>query len=231
MIAVTFALPAESSDFVQRLKQSAQETNDGFETIRGELHGKPVTVFHTGVGEKCCKQRVEMFLRRQRCRYLLSAGFAGALNDQLRIGDLVLAENFIVPELQEIIDLTTGEFILGKLTTSPTIVDGKIERSRLATATGAAAVDMETEFIAAACRAREILMLSLRAITDTPSQPLPAPADVLFSLKKQKPALARLALHVMTNPRTFPRMLAFRQRIALARRKLAIALDTVIGRM
>jgi hypothetical protein len=87
---------------------------------------------------------------------------------------------------------------------------------------------METEFIAAACATRRIPMISLRAISDTPSQPFPAPPNVLFDLKKQQTNYGRLALYLMTHPLAAVRLNAFRQRIALARQSLTAALDKLL---
>ena len=75
IIAITFALPAESSDFV-RLLTTPVTTADGLKSIRGQMHERPVVVFHTGVGESSCRPRIENFLRQQQLKYLISAGFA-----------------------------------------------------------------------------------------------------------------------------------------------------------
>ena len=65
-------------------------------------------------------------------------------------------------------------------------------------------------------------MLSLRAISDTESEPLPAPPEVLFDLEKQKTNFARLALYLATHPGAIMRLNAFRQRVALARQSLTL---------
>ena len=230
MIAITFALPAESSDFINLLKEPERNSRDGVEIIRGRLHGNAVTLLHTGVGEKVCRDRMELLLQGERFQYLISAGFAGALEKELRVGDLVLAENFSSPELRQspALDLPEDRVFLGKLLTVGGMVDSPEERVRLAAATGAVAVDMETKFIAEICAKHETPMLSLRAISDTPSEPFPAPPNVLFDLEKQKTDFARLALYLVAHPATLPRLTAFRQRIAGARRGLTIALERIL---
>ena len=230
MIAITFALPAESSDFVRLLTTPVVYAPEGVESIRGQIHGRAVAVFHTGVGEKRCRAHIENFLRQQQFKYLISAGFAGALDQELQVGDLLLSENFSSPELlgSAHLDFAGEGILVGKLATVPGIVDSKSERDRWAAESGAAAVDMETEFIAAACAARRIPMLSLRAISDTPSKPFPAPPNVLFDLEKQKTNLGRLALYLVTHPGALMRLNAFRQRVALARQSLTSALDKLL---
>jgi adenosylhomocysteine nucleosidase len=202
MIAITFALPAESSEFIRLLQKPSFNSREGVESLRGQIHGRSVAVLHTGVGEKSCRAQIESFLRRQQFEYLISAGFAGALGEELQIGNLLLSENFSSPELLSSphLDSADGALFLGKLVTVPQITDSKSERARLAKESAAVAVDMETEFIAEACAAHQLPMLSLRVISDTPTKPLPAPPDVLFDLEKQKTNFVRLALYLTTHP-------------------------------
>jgi nucleoside phosphorylase len=230
MVAITFALPAESSDFVRLLTQPDISKPAGREMLGGQIHGRPVAILHTGVGEKSCRRRIGDFLHQQQFKYLISAGFAGALDQQLQVGNLLLSENFSSPELlgSAHLELGSGALFVGKLATVPGIVDSRSERDRWAAQSGGVAVDMETEFIAAACAAHRIPMLSLRAISDTPSEPLPAPPSMLFDLEKQKTDFGRLALHLVTHPSALIRLNAFRQRIALARQALTNALDKLL---
>jgi adenosylhomocysteine nucleosidase len=230
MIAIAFALSAESSDFVRLLTEPVTYAREGVESIRGQIHGRPVVVFHTGVGEKRCRAHIETFLRQSKPRYLISAGFAGGLDRELRVGNLLLSENFSSPELLSSPHLDCAErgLFVGKLATAPRVIASKSERDRWALESGAVAVDMETAFIAAACAAHRVPMLSLRVMSDTPSEPFPAPPEVLFDLEKQKTNFARLALYLVTHPGGLMRLNAFRQRIAFARQSLTSALDNLL---
>jgi adenosylhomocysteine nucleosidase len=230
MIAITFALPAESSDFVSLLEKPAWNSREGVETVRGRLHGKSVAVLHTGVGRKICSHRMEVLLRREEFQFMISAGFAGALEKELRIGNLLISENYSSPELlRSAQPALTGDGVFqGKLLTLPDVIESNSEREQLAAKTGAAAVDMETEFIAEACADHHLPMLSLRAISDTPSEPFPAPAHVLFDLEKQQTDFARLALYLMKHPGALARLNAFRVRVSLARKALTRTLDAVL---
>ena len=229
-IAITFALPAESSGFVRLLTEPTTSGPAGIESIRGQIHGRSVAVFHTGVGEKSCRARIENFLRHQDFKYLISAGFAGGLDPELQVGDLLLSENFSSRELLSSphLDFAGSELFVAKLATVPVVIDSKSERDRWAAESGAAAVDMETEFIAAACAAHGVPMLSVRVMSDTPAEPFPAPPGVLFDLEKQKTNFARLTFHLVTHPGAIMRLNAFRRRITLARQALTSALDKLL---
>jgi nucleoside phosphorylase len=173
---------------------------------------------------------MEIILRRERFEFLISAGFAGALEKDLWVGHLLVAENFSSPQLlgsPKLVLADEGTF-LGKLLTVPRMVEAIAERESLNKKTGAAAVDMETETLAEICAAHDLPMLSLRSISDTASEPFPAPAHVLFDVAKQKTDFVRLASYLLTHPGAFARLNAFRQRVAIARRALGDALEQIL---
>lgn len=230
MIAITFALPAESSDFVRLLEQRTVNSREGVENFRGRIHGKLINVIHTGVGKIACRDRMAVVLRRERYEYLISAGFAGALEKELRVGHILVAENYSSPKFLESPKLDLGEAgtFLGRLATVPRMIESVAQRETLNKRTGAAAVDMETETIAELCAAHELPMLSVRAISDTAAEPFPAPAHVLFDLAKQKTDLFRLGTYLLTHPSAVGRLNAFRQRIGIARTALTQALENVL---
>ena len=212
MLAVTFALPNESSEFVRLLRR--RET--------------PVTVFHTGVGEKICRARIEPFLDSRRFDLLISSGFAGGVDPSLGVGDLLLAENFSAPPLlARAQDLLVSR--VGRLVTAQRVMESERERAELASKNGAAAVDMETECIARACAIRKIPMLSLRVISDTAAAPFPLPPAVLFDLDRQKTDPLKLASHLLRHPSHVVRLIRFARQIAGVRETLGAALFELIA--
>src|SRR6266511_4357827 len=215
MIAITFALPAESQEFLRSLSNKSRGDRNGTLTIRGKVDDRAIEVFHTGVGEKVCRQRLEKFLsaterirrgeQNQQFDCLISTGFAGALNDDLQIGDLLLAKNFSTVDLDETRASLSGLPIhVANLLTVPALIDSREDRNTLALTSGAAAVDMETEFIARACTAHSVPLLSLRVISDTPRELFPSPANVLFDIERQQTQILKLATHLLTHPTHFP---------------------------
>jgi adenosylhomocysteine nucleosidase len=232
MIAVTFALPAESSEFLRRVRDRSHHDRNGIRTIRGKIDDRMIEVFHTGVGEKICRQRLGKFLEDQQLDCLISAGFAGALNDDLQIGDLLLAENFSTVDLTEmrssLLDLPSH---IGKLLTVPALIESSDERTKFAHRSGAVAVDMETEFVARACAAHAVPLLSLRVISDTSRELFPAPANVLFDIERQRTQVLKFAKYFLAHPNRLPRLVHFARRIARARKILASALIALINKL
>src|SRR6266478_8791092 len=229
MIAVTFALPEESSEFLRRLRDKSHADRDGTATIRGKIGDREVEVLHTGMGEKVCRQRLGKFLEDQQFDFLISTGFAGALNDEMQVGDLLLAKNFSTVDLnQKRSSFSRLPIHMADLLTAPTLIDSSDERTEIARTTGAAAVDMETEFIARACAAHGIPLLSVRVITDTPREPFPAPAHVLFDVATQRTNLPKLAAFFLIHPNRIPGLLQFARKIARARKTLVDALVAIV---
>jgi nucleoside phosphorylase len=229
MIAVTFALPAESPEFLRHLRNRSRIDRNGIRTIRGTIDNSAVEVLHTGVGEKVCRERVAKFLQDQQFDLLISTGFAGALNDELQVGDLLLAKNFSTVDLNERRSFFSSFPIhTADLLTVSTLIDSSDERNRIARTLSAAAVDMETEFIARACAEHGVPLLSLRVITDTPRKPFPAPPQVLFDIAKQRTDLVKLAAFFLTHPNRVSRLVQFARGIAHARKTLANTLVTVV---
>ncbi len=212
MIAITFALPAESSDLLRSVGKDE------------------IATLHTGVGGKAAAAKIDKFLSVERPKLLISSGFAGGLHDQLQVGDLIFAENYsdrrLLDRAAEL--LANHGTQRAKLFSASAIADSAEDRTALREKHNADAVDMETEVIAAACIARGIPMLSLRAITDTPRQPLPVPPEVLFDLERQRTSFVRLAGYCISHPAAIRRLMRFSNNVALARAELASALRTLL---
>jgi nucleoside phosphorylase len=230
MIAITFALPAESSEFVALLRDKRRKMSSEGEIVYGEINQQPVTIFHTGIGQKACQAKIDNFLRIEHPDIWISSGFAGSVGENLRVGDLLLAENFSDREL-----LAAAQRLLAdrnartaKLLTSATIVDSTGQRNEIARRQGALAIDMETEIIARACIASGIRMLSLRAISDSLDEPFPAPPHLLFDLERQRTDLAKLSLYLLTHPRDAWHFVRFTGRIRQARRALTGAIVALL---
>ena len=129
MIAVTFALPEESSEFLRRLRDKSHADRNGITTIRSKIGNREVEVLHTGVGERVCRQRLGKFLGNQQFDFLISTGFAGALNDEMQVGDLLLAKNFSTVNLNEKRSCVSRLPVhMADLFTAPTLSDSSDEQ-------------------------------------------------------------------------------------------------------
>jgi hypothetical protein len=147
----------------------------------------------------------------------------------LHAGDLLFAENFSTVQLNEMRPRLGSSLIHREnLLTVPSIIDSIDERRKIAQTTSAAGIDMETEFIARSCAEHGVPLLSLRVISDTPSEPFPGPSKILFDVERQRTNAMKLSLHLIGHPTVIPRWILFARRIARARRTLANALLEVV---
>ncbi|HTD00967.1 MAG TPA: hypothetical protein VK637_02390 [Chthoniobacterales bacterium] len=226
MIGITFALPSESSGLVRRL-QALQRHG---KSLSGRIDSRDVTILHTGVGARDCNERLEILLHKTRPSLVISSGFAGAVAEQLRAGDLILAQNFSDSGL-----LANADRILGdrrprvvKLFTSTSIIDSIDERNEIARVAGAEAVDMETGAIADVCKVHGVPLLSLRVISDTLSEPFPAPPSVLFDVEREQTNFGRLLVYLLRDPGSVSRLFRFGRQIARARASLTDAIIALV---
>jgi nucleoside phosphorylase len=233
MTAVTFALPAESSAFIRLLKGVRR---DGA-LLRGNIERRTrnvqrrtlqLCVLHTGVGKTKCAERVENFLHTKKPDLLIASGFCGGTNNELKPGDLVIAENASNLELlQEAREILSGA-VIGKIHSADRIIDPTADRYAIGREHDAVAVDMETETIARFCAAESIPMLALRVVSDSPAAPFPTPPNVLFDIEKQRTNFSLLLSYIARNPAAALRLARFSKQIAFAKTNLAEALRAVL---
>src|SRR5438552_8443704 len=234
MIAVTFALPAESSAFIRLLKGVKRDGalllgNIERRTRNAEHRRLQLCVLHTGVGMTKCAERVKNFLNIKKPELLIASGFCGGTNDELQPGDLVIAENGTDPGLlQKAREILPGA-IVGKIHSADRVIDPAADRYAIGREHGAIAVDMETETIARLCAAESIPILVLRVVSDSPAAPFPAPPNVLFDIEKQRTDFSQLLSYIARNPTSAIRLAEFSRQIVIAKTKLAAALASIIA--
>ena len=158
-----------------------------------------ISILITGIGRKNAEKSLREFLATHSPELVLTCGFAGGLNPDLKLGDVVFElTDFKLrtpsSELRAQL-LATGAkpanfFCADRIATT---VDKK---KKLRAETGADAVEMESEAIHAVCRERGIPCATVRVISDTANEDLPLDFNQLakpdMSLDYSKLALAIL---------------------------------------
>ena len=221
MIALTFAVPHESHDLRRALRCEANTGRGGW--VIGDLAGQKVIVALTGIGTVSAEKCTRALLAAHRPRWLLSAGYAGALDPALAHGELFLATNFTAPEL-----LARSPARRGTLTTQPRTAETPQEKAALARATGAQAVDMETSAIARVCAEHGVPMLSLRVISDTAFARIPVPLTISYDLARQRPRAGALLAFLAKNPARILPFARFVRGLAPARAALTSAILEIL---
>lgn len=141
-----------------------------------------VLVMHTGMGADAAKQAIDWALGKPTLgdksyspKFVIMAGFAGALDRALRIGDIVAATgvgdeegNAWPTTLPAHIPGGKWETTLqrGKIVTVDRVVDSPSGKTSLSQKYQASAVDMESAHVARACRINNMPFGCIRAISD-----------------------------------------------------------------
>ena len=174
-IAVAFALAEEAGGLVDRLTGVNSVKASGFIVRTGMLDRVDVCVVETGVGGKLARRAVPAVLRAHKPKWLISAGFAGGLTDEVRRGELVLPYSIVAEDQPEIVlDHQTTIAALptktklhrGRLLSVDKIVRLPDDKRELGKRCQALAVDMETYAIALATQKYATSLLAVRVISD-----------------------------------------------------------------
>jgi adenosylhomocysteine nucleosidase len=182
-VMVTFARPEESSAFRRRLADPRRETWGGLPATRGGAGGHEVVVIHTGIGPAAASRAVESALQSGLPRMVISAGFAGALDPALNVGDTLVADSSV-----------------RAIISRPDPIETVAEKAAAFRETGARLVDMETASIAAICERASIRLVSARAVSDSANEPLPVPFGVWFNVERQRPRPLALVSYLALRP-------------------------------
>jgi adenosylhomocysteine nucleosidase len=181
------------------------------------------SILVTGIGRKNAEKSVCGFLSDNTAERVFTCGFAGGLNPQLAIGDVVFfAEEPALREKLLVIGAKPTKFFC-----ADRIATTVAEKEKLRAETGADAVEMESEAIHKVCRERGIPCATVRAISDTAHEDLPLEFNQLA-----KPDLsldyARLALAIVRSPAKIPALLRLQKNSRFAAQQLAAVLAKVI---
>jgi adenosylhomocysteine nucleosidase len=153
-VAVLFALEREAAPF-RRMARGLE----------------PILIHVTGVGRHRTRVALEQILSQTNSpQCIIAAGFCGALQPALRVGDIVIA--------REVVDVAGHSWPArgfsdhrdgqtGRILTANQLIAKAAEKQRLGEFHKADAVDMESAAVAEACAIRGVPFLAVRAVSDT----------------------------------------------------------------
>ena len=187
-IAFIFALGVESGGLIDLLKgvQTARQSH-GIEHA-GKLAGKEVVIVESGVGEKAAARATAEAIKFYQPRWIVSAGFAGALDEKLHRGHILMADEVANASGDRLavgmkIESAGKGLHLGRLLTVGELIRTPDQRRRLAAEHAAVACDMETFAVAKTCAERGVKLLSVRIISDAVEDELPPEIEALLAQK------------------------------------------------
>jgi len=185
---------------------------------------KDIAMLLTGIGRKNAAETLAATLQHSTPRWVLTCGFAGALDPGLRAGAVVFSTT----------DATLNEKLRAagakpvKFFCASRIATTAVEKQALRHRTGADAVEMESEAIHAACRGHGIPCATVRVISDAADEDLPLDFNQIA-----KPDLSvdygKLALAVAKSPGKISALLRLQRQARECATRLSEVLRTIIG--
>ncbi|MGL6197273.1 MAG: hypothetical protein ACRC2T_20875 [Thermoguttaceae bacterium] len=185
IIGFVFALGIEAGAVVDRMKNARTTKGNGLIFHSGTLGGKSVILVESGIGRDNAKKATESLIEVFNPKKIISAGFAGGLDPQLKINEIIYPEkvksnsdDFECIELscQKIYDTNNNHCNGDKYTliTCDEVVETISAKETLYQTSGANLVDMETYEVASVCREKSVPFVSVRIIFDPADQELPS---------------------------------------------------------
>jgi adenosylhomocysteine nucleosidase len=239
-VAFIFALGIESGGLVDALKGAeTSRLKHGLERA-GKLDGREVVIVESGVGAAAAARATKAAIDFYKPRWVVSAGFAGALDERLRRGHVLMADS-VASETGEqlsvgikmepaVIEATKGLHV-GRLLTVDRLIRRPDERRQLATDHAALACDMETYAVAQACREANTRLLSVRIISDTLDDELPPEIEHLLAQKSLAGKIGAAAGAVMHRFSAAKDLWKLREDALKASDRLAKFLRGVVGQL
>ncbi len=208
-ILVCFALPDESRPF-RRLAVAHPE----------------IEILVTGIGQKNSERRFRAKLASavESPKYVLTCGFAGALHPGLALGEVIFsadAASGLAPRL-----LAAGAREASFHCASQIAATAAAKKT-LRQATGADAVEMESEIIRRLCRERGWPSATVRVISDAASEDLPLDFNLLMTAD-QRLDYAKLAGAILKSPGKIFALLRLQKQTRRAAEKLAAVLARIV---
>ena len=191
-----FGSGMEAGGLVDLLKGSERSKHAHGIEHAGKLAGREVVVIESGEGAKASARAVTEAIKFYQPAWVISAGFAAALDGNFKRGHIVLADEVQNEQGEKLAvglkvdpqSLAKGVSI-GRLLSVSEVVRHPADRRRLAEQHAAIACDMETFAIAQACQQHNVRLLAVRIITDALDDELP---PEIAHLLKQKTIAAKI---------------------------------------
>jgi adenosylhomocysteine nucleosidase len=206
----------------------------------------PVSILLTGIGRQNAEKSVREFLAANLPELVLTCGFAGGLNPDLKLGDVVFEIHFCSSR-RESAQIETGEksepidigcyeikdklLIAGakpvKFFCAERIASTVAEKKKLRAETGADAVEMESAAIQAVCREFGIPCATVRVISDTAGEDLPLDFNALSKPDKNLD-YGKLFLAIAKSPGKIGALMQLQKKTKFAAEQLASVLSKMI---
>jgi len=178
------------------------------------------------MGARAAETALRKSLADSRPDLIVAAGFAGGLNPDLTLGQVVLddREGGMAARIKGRKD--SEPIVAGSIFSSARVLITPDEKEKCRSGTRADAVDMESKTIRRIAGEQGIPMIALRAISDTAHETLPLDFNQ-FMTPQGGMRFGRLIVHLMLHSGKIPSLIRFQKRVNIAARELPKAIEIV----
>jgi adenosylhomocysteine nucleosidase len=171
-----------------------------------------------------------------RPRFVLSAGFCGALQPVTKVGDIIVADEVVDTTgknwkatwpASSVSEPVKGQVLRGRILTTPELIVSRDDKRKLGEVHAAAGVDMESAAVAQACTEVSIPFGCVRAISDEADAALSP--EVLGLLTEDGVSFKRVALTILRRPSLLPELRSLACDTRYAAKQLANVLGTLVS--
>jgi len=218
------AVAREHRDFRRRVRIEQTLRERPTSIWRCRLDQVEFILGETGVGGEMVGQTLDWLAEIEAPRFAFLAGFAGALADDLRVGDGVRAEAVVDPSgVRWPATLpNNSNYRAGALLTCDRLLATPDDKVRHAQAHGAHTVDMETSYVAAWCHRRNVPWGCVRVVSDDVRTPVSK--DVFELLEDGRVSPWRLTKALVRRPLLVRELMHLQRATSVAAATIAAAL-------
>jgi len=250
MIALFSALREELSGLQKQMELVEIPSEPACRLYGGEYRGRDVLLVQTGMGQERAETATKYVLERYAVGTMISLGFAGALTEELEVGDAVVcatlrpapgprqeatrtrsysADDGLLRLAAQALEDTAVRYCIGTGVTVPHLVSSPEERRELGRAFHADIVDMESYWIAKIASEWQIPFVAARTISDTWQDNLP-PFDQMMTAEGRL-MWKEIFSHFFRHPRHLAILLTLSQNARRARENLTTFSDCLVARL
>lgn len=254
-VGIVVALSQEAGGLIDRLSGGIDIAGAEFKIREGGLSGRRVAVVVSRPGRKAAARAAEALIAGHAPRWVISAGFAGGLVDNVARGDIVVADEIVaggdVPSNEDSanegrpisVDVpnelaATGaeksikaKLHVGRFVTVDALATTPDRKRALATAHDAIAVDMESLAVAEVCRREQRAFLAIRIVSDAVDDALPAEVSNLIKQKSLAGQFGAVAGALFKRPSSIKDLYRLKEDALLASDSLAKFLEAVVAKL
>jgi len=250
MLALLGALSEEIGDIKRQMVIEKVAAGSDCNLYQGKFENRDILLVETGLGKQRAEAATRFILQNYTVTALVSLGFAGALNGELEVGDVVVCSTLHCANGQmqkatksetfhsdaRLVSLATGvtedagvKIRCGSSVTASHLISNPEAKYTLGELFRTDIVDMESYWVARIASASGIPFVAIRAVSDARQDNLP-PFDEILTANgrwQRKKAFFYFVLH----PQYLMKLLGLYRKARRARRNLTTFVSYVVANM